>query len=261
MEAIIVGYFFILGCIIGSFLNVVIYRLPNKLSIVTPGSHCPNCKHKIRWYENIPLLSYIFLKGKCSQCKCKISPRYFLIELITGLLFSLIIHYLGIDFASIIYIILGCVFICIFFIDIDYYLIPDTMILIIITLGLVSLVTDLFVDVSDLEVLDRIIGFISFGGFFLLIAIIGEKALKREALGGGDIKLVAACGLLIGWKLMILGVFGGALIAVLIEIPRIMLNKRAREAEIPFGPYLVLGIYLSTLFGNMFLDWYFGLFL
>lgn len=261
MELLIVIYFFILGCIIGSFLNVVIYRLPNKISIVTPRSHCPKCKHQLKWHENIPLFSYLFLKGKCSNCKTKISPRYFLIELVTGLLFALIVYFLGINFTSIIYIILGCVFICIFFIDIDYYIIPDTMILIIMALGLISLITDLFIDVSSLEVLDRIFGFVAFGGVFLLIAIIGEKALKREALGGGDIKLVAACGLLIGWKLMILGVFGGALIALLVEIPNILLKRREREAEIPFGPYLVLGIYLSTLFGNIFLEWYFGLFL
>ena len=126
------------------------------------------------------MFSYLFLKGKCSNCKTKISPRYFLIELVTGLLFALIVYFLGINFTSIIYIILGCVFICIFFIDIDYYIIPDTMILIIMALGLISLITDLFIDVSSLEVLDRIFGFVAFGGVFLLIAIIGEKALKEK---------------------------------------------------------------------------------
>lgn len=261
MDIIIYVFAFIFGIIIGSFLNVVIYRLPNNISIVKPDSHCPHCKTFIKWYDNVPLLSYIFLNGKCRTCKTKISPRYFLVELFTGLLFLFNVIYYGLNFTSVISIILGCVFICIFLIDIDHYIIPDSMIVIIILLGLVSLITDLFIDVSDLSYLDRIIGFVSFGGVFLLIAIIGEKVLKKEAMGGGDIKLVAACGLVIGWKLMILGVFGGALIALFLEIPKIMLNKRGRYEEIPFGPYLVLGIYLSSLFGNILLEWYFGLFL
>jgi leader peptidase (prepilin peptidase)/N-methyltransferase len=260
METLIIVYFGVFGLIVGSFLNVVIYRLPIGLSLVKPDSHCPVCKNFIKWYDNIPLLSYIILKGKCRNCGCKISPSYFLVELFCSVVFVYIYLTYGLFPMTAINIFFFSCLITIFFIDLEHKIIPDSFIIIILFLGIMALFIDSFYEISTLTWYDRLIGFGVSGGSFLLISVLGKRILKRDALGDGDTKLVAVCGFLIGWQLILFGIFLGALIACLVELPQIILKKKGRENEIPFGPYLSMGIFIAMLFGSQLLTWYFSLF-
>jgi leader peptidase (prepilin peptidase)/N-methyltransferase len=262
MDVIEVMYailFLIFGLVIGSFLNVVIYRLPNEISLIKPNSHCPNCKNEIRWYDNVPLLSYLILGGKCRYCKTKISPRYFFVELFCGLMFVAIYLLTGLNPITFINIGFFCCLLSIFFIDLEHQIIADSLNITILILGIISVIIDLFNEFTSITILERFIGMFACGGAFFLISIIGKKVLKRDAMGDGDTKFVAACGFLVGWKLCLLGIFFGANIACLIELPLIYMKKKERETEIPFGPYLGLGIFIATLFGSQLLNWYFNL--
>ena len=255
-------YFFVclFGLCFGSFLNVVIYRLPNNMNLSKPASHCPNCNYKLKWYDNIPVLSYIILGGKCRSCKEKISPRYMLVELLTMVL-TVVCYIKYSDNLLLFFLtsILFMVFICIFFIDLKHYIIPDSLNLCILILGVISLFTKFEYGRFSIGWEDKLIGF-AFGIGIILLVFIIEKLLKKEIIGGGDLKLITAIGLFLGWGLTLLGILFGSIIACIVEIP-LSYNKKLREAHVlPFGPYLVSGFAISLLFGLNVLEWYFSLF-
>lgn len=241
----ILFFVFFVGLSLGSFSNVCIYRIPLKLSIVRPGSYCPNCKTPLKILDNIPILSYIFLKGRCRYCQQRIGWRYPAVELLTGILF--VILYTKFDLpVFIVYAILVTSLVIITFIDIDYQIIPNVITLPGILIGLVS--AYLFLPHS---IISAIIGLLGGGGLLLLLAV-----LYPGGMGSGDIKMVAMLGTLLGWQKIFLTIFIGSLIGSIIGIALILLKKKGRKAKIPFGPYLALGAVLSILFGNNLIDYY-----
>lgn len=266
MEPIEIAYgvlVFIVSLCIGSFLNVVIYRLPNKMSLSKPASHCPTCNNPIKWYDNIPILSYLFLGGKCRHCKEKISIRYLIVEATTAVIATLIYIRFGLTPLSFLSIIVFYCFVAIFFIDAKHYEIPDSLVIIIALVGIVSIfIAPLDYAKGDFSItyVDKLIS-LAVSLALLVLVMLFEKILKRELIGGGDIKLFAAVGLFIGWQLALLGVMLAAIIGVLVEIPFSKLLKREKaegsnSSVLPFGPYLVIGFMISLLFGLNILSFY-----
>jgi leader peptidase (prepilin peptidase)/N-methyltransferase len=245
MDTIILIYVFLAGASIGSFANVCIARIPRQLSIVKPPSHCPKCKTPLKVLDNIPLLSFILLKGRCRTCQKNISLRYPMVELLTGLLyFSL---YIKFEFpVFLIFALLATALVIIAFIDIDYQIIPNIITFPGIPLGLIS--TYFFLPHS---ILNAIIGLLGGGGLLLLMAII-----YPGGMGGGDIKMVAMLGAFLGWQKVFLTIFIGSLIGSIIGIALMLIKKWGRKTKIPFGPYLALGALLSIFFGDALIEYY-----
>ncbi len=251
----------IFGLHIGSFLNVCIYRLPKGESIVNPPSHCPKCNKKIEWFDNIPLISYILLRGKCRNCKTPISPRYFLVELLTGLMFFFLMFKFGFTFNFFIFVIFTCILVIVTFIDFEHFLIPDVLVLPGIVLGLaVSVKNSLLADLSPLffdvsyplsaflnSLAGAILGFVS----LLIVAVLGELLFKKEAMGGGDLKLLAMIGAFLGWKNVFFVIFVSSLVGSVIGVAMVILKKRGRLEYIPYGPYLALAGIISIFWGDI----------
>ena len=222
---------FIFGSVIGSFLNVCIYRMPQGLSVVSPSSRCTSCGKPIRFYDNIPVLSYILLKGKCRYCKTGLSVRYPIIEFLNAALYVLLLNRYGHDspWVLLVYFIFISSLIVIFFIDLDHQIIPNSITLPGIPLAVIlgsTILPDPFIRVDLLGYKASIIGFVAGGGFFYLVAILGKAILKKDAMGGGDIKMMAMIGGLLGWKGVILTTFFGSLIGSIIGISLILLKGR-----------------------------------
>ncbi|MCM8772938.1 MAG: prepilin peptidase [Candidatus Omnitrophica bacterium] len=250
---------FLIGLCFGSFANVCIYRLPKGKSLIYPGSFCPNCGKNIKWYDNIPLLSYILLKGKCRYCRKKISFRYFTVELLTGLFFFSIYKKFGFTAFNLVYDTFFLSLIIVSFIDIDTFLIPDVIVIPGIFLGL--LFSFLFPEIHNMGRFESFIysftGTIMGGGALFLLAIIGKILFKKEAMGGGDIKLLGMIGSFLGWKPIFLTLFFGSLLGTLISLILILLKKRKIDDYVPFGPYLSLGAIISIFFKeNYFLGFF-----
>ena len=250
------AFVFIFGLAVGSFLNVCIYRLPLKKSIIFPPSHCPKCGSKIRAYDNIPLLSYIILGGKCRFCKEQISIIYPAVELLSGLIFlCLYLWYgLGWEFASKLFLFTSLM--VIFFIDIKHQLISDVITLPGIAVGLTfSLLS------KSPSFLDSVIGLIAGGGFFYLVALAGDKIFKKESMGGGDIKLAAMLGAFLGWQKILLIFFLASFLGALVGVIFLLLSPKLRENRlIPFGPFLAIATAICIFFGNRLVELYLNLF-
>ncbi len=247
----------VVGLCIGSFLNVVIYRLPNNMSLAKPSSHCPKCNYVLKWYDNIPVLSYLILGGKCRSCKEKISFRYTFVELITALLFGLSVFTFwetSIPLA-LIYMAVSAVFVCIFFIDLEHKIIFDRFQIMLLILAVASIFFDSYGWLS--HVLGGVIGFT----VFFLVAFIFEKGFKKEGLGGGDVKLVGVVGLLIGWERLLLSMLASTIPAVIILLILSAKNSGAAEEEkqFPFAPFLVFGFLVAIFFGTPIINWYLNL--
>ncbi len=245
---------FILGAVIGSFLNVCIYRIPAGKSIVSPPSSCPLCGHKIRFYENIPILSYLFLRGKCSSCKIRISARYPAIEALTGLLFVLVLYYFGFSTATLIYWLFAAVLVTITFIDYDHQIIPDVISLPGIVIGFIC---SFFI--PWFSWLDSLLGILIGGGILFVIAYLYEKIAKREGMGGGDIKLLAMIGAFLGWKAILPVVFLSSLLGTVVGVPAMLIQKGDTRFVIPFGPFLAAAALIYLFWGQMIIDWYLSL--
>ncbi|MCD6161970.1 MAG: prepilin peptidase [candidate division Zixibacteria bacterium] len=252
MLDIIIGIFvFLIGLSIGSFANVCIYRIPRKMSIVKPRSQCPACGQPIRPLHNIPLLSYLFLRGKCDYCGAVIGIRYPLVEFICGLLFLFAYYDLYIVSDNIYMLLVGfylsTVFLIMFFIDVDFQIIPDSLSLSGIVLGVAAS----FLPGVRLGWLDSVIGLFVGGALFLAVAVMGDKIFKKESMGGGDIKLAAMLGAFLGWQgillVLVIGSFFGALIG---GIMLIMAKDKESAHTIPFGPYLVTAALIVFYRGN-----------
>lgn len=253
IDALYMIFLFIFGAVIGSFLNVLIYRLPNNMSIVKPGSHCFTCGAPIKWYDNIPIISYIILRGKCRNCKTHYSCQYFLIELFTGTMYVLTyLKYRDSLLTIAMCLVISCL-IVIFFIDLRHFIIPDSMV---IGILIVSVACFFIKDSTILaSISDRLWSLAFVAGAIIILLLLG-KLLKKELMGFGDFKLFGAVGLLIGFKLLLIGIFVAAVIAVIVEV--IILRKK--DKPIPFGPYLAIGFTTMIFFGNNILDWYSSLF-
>jgi leader peptidase (prepilin peptidase)/N-methyltransferase len=238
-----------LGLLIGSFLNVCIYRIPRKEDIVYTPSHCFNCGSRVKWYDLIPVLSYILLGGKCRQCHEKISKQYPIIELSNGAAYMGIYWLYGISFQTVLVMALFSVLLVISIIDIRHSMIPNGLVLFIAIIAIIHLI------LNNDNIIQYIIGFFAVSGLLFLIAII-----TRGQMGGGDIKLMAVSGLFLGWQNIILALFIGSVIGSVIGLILIGLKVVKRKQRIPFGPFLAMGILISELFGTTIIQSYLDLF-
>ena len=243
---------FIFGLVLGSFYNVVGYRLPNNMSIAFPASHCTNCNHKLKFYELIPVISYIFLRGKCIKCKERISIFYPFFELLTGILFLISYLVFGINIKLVISLIFVSILIIITISDIKYYIIPDEVIIV----GAILLIITFIINsiVNNISIFDGVIikiinGLLSFFGLYLF-KLFGDYMFKKESLGGGDIKLMFIIGLVLGFDMSIVTLFLSAFIALPLSVIGLIKND---NNELPFGPYLSIAA-LIILFTNLDLN-------
>lgn len=258
MEIFIYIITFILGIIIGSFLNVCIIRLPASKSIVTDPSSCPSCGTRLKPIDLIPVFSYLFLRGKCRHCKARISAFYPFIEALTGVLFILLYMAFGLSYSLIVNMAFVSILIVISFIDLKHMIIPNGLIVSILAIGVIQLIVSIFTNVFG-NPIDYAIGFFAGGIPLLLIAVLCTYMLKKDAMGGGDIKLMAAAGLVLGWKLVITSYLIGIVVGAVIGVILLAVKKKKRGDEIPFGPFLAFGILTSIFFGNTLINWYLGL--
>ncbi len=245
---------FIFGAVVGSFLNVCIYRIPAEKSIVSPPSSCPACGHRIRWFENIPMISYLLLRGRCSACRINISPRYPAVEALTGTLFALTFYYFGFSPVTIVYLVFVAALVVITFIDLDHQIIPDVISLPGILVGFAGSFL-----VPWLAWYDSIIGILLGGGSLLAVAWVYEKITGREGMGGGDIKLLAMFGAFLGWQAVFPIVFLASLAGTLIGVPLMLVRKGDTRLAIPFGPFLAFAAVVYLFWGPLLIGWYLGL--
>ena len=253
IEIILIVSLTLLGLIVGSFSNVCIYRIPRNESIVYPASHCPKCGKTIKPFDNIPLLSYILLKGRCRNCKSKISIQYPIVELLTGLIYLIIYLIYGLSIQTLVYIILSSALIIIAFIDLNQQIIPDVISLPGIVIGFI---VSFFV--PYISFVDSILGIVVGGGIILIIGLGGSVIYKKEAMGGGDVKLSAMIGAFLGWRYIIISLFLGFFLGALIGIILIIMKIKKREDVIPFGPFIILGSFITLLWGEKIISWYLG---
>ena len=240
---------FFYGIVIGSFLNVCIYRIPKKENIVNVSSHCMSCGHKLQWYELVPLFSFLFLRGKCRKCKAKISVQYPLIEAANGILYVLIVILNGINIDTLLYCLLASALLTLSMIDIKTFEIPLGMNIFILTLGLIRVFFHLG------EWADHVIGFFCVSMFLYLLIFF----TKGKAIGGGDMKLMAASGLFLGWKGIILAFLLACILGSVVHLLRMLITKC--NHVLAMGPYLSIGIFIAMLFQDKFITWYLTLFI
>ncbi len=246
---------FIFGLIWGSFSNVVIHRLPQGLSVVRPRSHCPKCKAPIRWYDNIPVLSWIFLGAKCRACKAPISWRYPFVELLTGIVFAAVVWKYGYQWYTIELIYFCWALIVVSFIDIDHFILPDVFTLSGIVIGLAGAALN-----PEREFLPALFGVLMGGGFLWALAYLYFLWRKEEGMGGGDIKLLAWIGAVLGWTSVPFVIMVSSLIGSVVGIAYAIRSKAGLKSVIPFGPYLALAAILYLLGGEQIALWYISLF-
>jgi len=247
-----------LSASVGSFLNVIIHRVPSKSSIIRPISFCPKCNQNIRPGDNIPILSYILLRGQCRYCREHISLRYPLVEALAVILTLLIYRVYGQSSEFLVFTGLAYLLIAVTFIDIDHFIIPNGFII----LGLLVLAPALFLGWLPMHWGDGVNGSLCFAGFLFAMGVIGQFILKKESIGFGDVKLGLILGGFLGMELSVLALYLSFVSSAFIVITTIARGKARRGAKIPFGPYLAIGT-LATLLtnlpggGNMIINWYF----
>jgi len=252
---------FLLGAIIGSFLNVCIVRMPQEKSIVKPRSHCVHCKKMIPWYDNIPFISYLILGRKCRFCKEKISPRFFIVELLTAITFLAFYRYFGLNIILAPYLVMVSCFIVAIFVDFEHRIIPDEV-----SVGgmLMGLIFSLFIPQMHAQAISgcpfphihalgaALLGVLIGGGCIYAMGLLGDFLFKKESMGGGDVKLLAMIGAFMGWQLAVLTFFiapvFGALFGIIEKI-------RTKESTIAYGPFLVLGALISLFKGKAIIHW------
>ena len=238
---------FIFGITIGSFLNVCIYRIPLHESIVTAPSHCMTCGKKLKWYDMVPVFSWLVLGGKCRNCKSKISVQYPIIEGVNGILYVVICVVNGLEWSSVIYCFMASALLVLSIIDWRTYEIPFGINVFLFVLGIAMTILDRG------NLAEHLIGMICVSGLLgILYLLTGGRAI-----GGGDIKLMFACGLILGWKLILLAFFLGCIIGSVVHIIRMSVKKAGRM--LAMGPYLSAGILLAALWGNAWVNWYLSL--
>lgn len=248
----------LLGVCVGSFLNVVIYRLPLGMSLAFPGSHCTKCDYELKWYDNIPVISWLMLGGCCRKCREPISMRYTIVELANmGLwLLSVALFWEKNPVYAVVSAVVCSLLICIFFIDLEHMLIFNRFTIMVAACGLIAMFHDSYTKPAD-----HIVGALVGGGAFALLYFGAIAILKREAMGFGDVKLAAAAGLLLGWQKLILAILVGSVVGSVVLVILNRVKGEDKDTEYPFGPFIVGGMFIALLAGEPILNWYLGLLL
>ena len=249
---------FLYGMILGSFTNVCIYRIPEKISLWAPPSTCPGCGNLIKWYDNIPVFSYIFLGAKCRHCKTKISMQYPMVEMFTGFVVALFYLQMGLSYDMIFISAIMVVLITIAAIDYKTMIIPNGTVIALIVIGVLYTVARLIFPayfVTEITWLESVIGFFAASLPLFLVAV-----LSKGGMGGGDIKLMAAAGIFLGWKGILVAMIAGSLVGAIVTLTLIALKIKKRKDLIPFGPFLCFGIAVAAAVGPELIRWYTGLF-
>jgi leader peptidase (prepilin peptidase)/N-methyltransferase len=243
--------FFCYGLIVGSFLNVCIYRLPKKQSVVSPRSHCPHCNKLIAWYDNIPLLSFIMLRGKCRHCGAPISYIYPLVEFATAFFFLLTYLRWGISFQLLIDLIFVCFLLLLLFIDLFHYILPNNITIPGLVLGFgLSFIN------QRISWLESLIGLLIGGGILLLISLFYSYVKKKEGMGMGDVKMLAMLGAFLGWKLCLLTLMLASIIGTILGIIVMLKSKEGLMKQLPFGSFLSLAALITLFWGEHIISSY-----
>ncbi len=254
MDPAMVFIVFLFGALVGSFLNVCIHRLPREESIVWPGSRCPTCGRSIAWYDNIPIVSYLLLAGKCRHCSSSISWQYPVVELANALGYVGLFWWFGLTWVAVAYAVFFSALLVITAIDFAHYIIPNVITLPGIGLGLVFAATFL-----PVGIVNALLGVLLGGGLLWFLAWISPYVFGKEGMGGGDIKLLAMVGAFLGWKPTLLTVMVGALVGSIVGIGLIAAKIIRRDHYLPFGPFLALGAIVALFFSQDLFDWYSGI--
>jgi leader peptidase (prepilin peptidase)/N-methyltransferase len=240
------------GTIIGSFLNVCIYRMPQNKSIIMPSSHCPSCKKPIRFYDNIPLVSFIILRGRCRECQSPIAFRYPLVELLIGLFSVILLLRYGISLNYLIFFVFFASLTLVSFIDLSHRIIPDVISLPGILIGLVI---SLFYPQMSFK--NALIGVALGGGSLYVVASLYQLVTKREGMGFGDVKLLAMIGAFIGWKGVLFTILCSSFIGSVIGVVLMLMSSETdSKYAVPFGPFLSLGAIIYVMWGEALITWY-----
>ena len=242
----------VFGAAIGSFLHVCIYRLPRQLSIVTPPSACPNCGRRLAWYENVPLVAYVALGGRCRSCRAAIGARYVLLELITAAIFVLETWYFGLGLLLASRLVLSSALIVLFAIDLEHHLLPNAITLPGIVVGLLfSLAMGVWAD--------ALLGILLGGGSLLALFYAWLWLRHEEALGMGDPKMLAMIGAFLGWRMTLLTLILGSFSGSIVGVGLLVSGRGHRKSMLPFGCFLAIGAAIAATAGPAILDWYLGL--
>jgi len=242
------------GALIGSFLNVCIYRLPRHESVAWPGSHCPACGHPIAWYDNLPLLSYLMLAGRCRHCAVRIPWRYPVVEALNALGYLGLLWFFGPSWATVAYGLLYSALLVVAGTDLSHKIIPNVITFPGMIVGLLSAAT-----ILPLGLVNGLIGLLVGGGILWVLAWASPYLFGKEGMGGGDIKLLGMIGAFLGWKPALMTIMVGSFLGSVVGISLIAARIIKREDYIPFGPFLVCGALVALFFGQALLDWYQGL--
>jgi len=242
---------FILGTVIGSFLNVIIYRCPHQISVFTPRSFCPQCRRPVKFYDNIPIISYLVLGGKCRFCKAKIPRRYLLVESITPVLYLVLYHQFQFSAEFLFYAVFISLLLVFSFIDLEFRIIPNKILLPGFMIGFLGLYY-----LQSGTLLNHIAGLAVIALSMLSLAWIGELIFHKESLGGGDIKLAALIGLILGLKASFFTLFLAFFLAALMSIILLKLNQSKLDSQIPFAPFLSGAVVINLFYGQEILQWY-----
>ncbi|MGM0395602.1 MAG: prepilin peptidase [Bacillota bacterium] len=246
---------FIYGLLIGSFLNVLIYRIPREENIAWPGSHCTSCGHGLKWYDNIPLFSYLFLRGKCRYCGEKISIQYPAVEATNAIIYVLLyIFFYQVKLDFVFYALISSALIAITVIDLKEQLIPDSLVIAVLIFSIIHKTLLHFYEGIPFPIMDSLLGLLIAGGIFLLIVV-----FSKGGMGGGDVTLIGALGFVLGVRLIFLAIFLSFLLGAAISIFLLATKLKSRKDPIPFGPFIVLGFFIALFMGEGLLNWYFNI--
>ena len=239
-----------LGLCVGSFLNVCIYRLPRGGSLLTPRSRCPGCEYELRWYDNIPVLSYLLLQGRCRQCRSRINLRYPIVELLTAVVFAMHYAVFGLTALMVVRLVFACALIVLFAIDLEHQILPNVITLPGIAAGLI------FSVVFPPGVFDAVLGALLGGGVLWLIGEAYYRFAGQEGMGGGDVKMLAMVGAFLGWKQVILTLIVSSVTGSLLGLALIVLRRGGMKQALPFGTFIAVGALLASLAGEPIVQWY-----
>lgn len=274
MSLILHGFIFLVGICLGSFLNVVIYRLPRGASLARPGSTCPACRRPIAFYDNIPLVSYLVLRGRCRACGARISPRYFMVELICGLLAVAVFMSHGLGFRAVLLTYFSLTLVAITYIDLDEMVIPDALTLPAIVIGLAGAyffpdwripglklgwaLMDWGVNSTRLiSLFGAVFGLFLGGGLVWLIYNLYFLLRHKEGIGGGDFTLLAMIGVYLGYRGVLVSIFLGSVLGLAGALALALRNRRLEaQAAVPFGPFLSIAALIHLFFGEAIIRWY-----
>ena len=246
---------FVFGLLIGSFLNVVVYRLPRGVDILTRRSFCPQCKSGISWFHNLPLVSFLLLRGRCRDCRARIPWRYPLVELVSGLLLGFSIWRWGLTSSALVSTVFACAMLVLALIDIDFRILPNVITLPGIVIGVGFSLVDPRVSLAD-SLLGALLG----GGVLYGLAWLYLKTRSREGMGMGDVKMMAMVGAFVGWRGAFVTLFVGSLLGSLVGLLMVLVRGKQWHYALPFGTFLALAAVITDAYGSELMAWYMGIF-